>query len=144
MDLETGLSQDLIEGESFRAVVYNDATGAPLKLAEGHPTIGYGRALDVKGITEAEAYELLLHDVREAILNCAKYPWWCGLSYNRQRVIANMVFQLGETGFGKFKKLEACLNTPNYTAASAAMLDSEWAIQVPSRAQKLAAIMEQG
>jgi len=59
----------IAEGESLILVVYDDATGRPLKQGDtlkGHPTIGYGRNLAGNGISEAEAHALLMSDLEDA------------------------------------------------------------------------------
>lgn len=65
-DLQKVLIPMLRAEEGLRLTVYDDATGKPIKpgtLVKGHPTIGIGRALDVNGITEAEAEYLKANDV---------------------------------------------------------------------------------
>ena len=47
-----------IDDEGVRLRVYDDATGEPLHpgmTLKGHPSIGYGRALDVNGISLKES-----------------------------------------------------------------------------------------
>ena len=52
-----------------------------------------------------------------------------------------MVFQLGESGVGKFKKFLSNLSQRKYEIASDEMLDSRWAMQTPHRAEKLSYII---
>jgi lysozyme len=61
--------------EGLRLAVYDDATGKPLlpgMKVVGHPTIGIGRCLDRKGITEAEARALLENDLAKVRSQVAK------------------------------------------------------------------------
>ena len=57
---------ELTRDEGQLLTVYDDATGAAIKpgtSVKGHPTIGIGRALDVHGISAAEAAYLLGNDI---------------------------------------------------------------------------------
>ena len=58
-----------------------------------------------------------------------------------KQVIINMVYQIGEGGVSKFKKMWKALDREDYGEASFQMLDSLWAKQTPNRANKLAAKM---
>ena len=48
-----------------------------------------------------------------------------------------MCYQLGLSGFSKFKKTIYLLETEQYEDASVEMLDSLWAKQTPNRAKEL-------
>ena len=48
-----------------------------------------------------------------------------------------MCYQLGVSGFSKFKKTIYYLETEQYEEASVEMLDSLWAKQTPNRAKEL-------
>ena len=50
-----------------------------------------------------------------------------------------MCYQLGLSGFSKFKKTIYYLETEQYEEASIEMLDSLWAKQTPNRAKELSA-----
>ena len=52
-------------------------------------------------------------------------------------VIVEMCYQMGVSGFSKFKKTIDHLMRKDYKAASEEMLDSRWAKQTPNRAKKL-------
>lgn len=53
-----------------------------------------------------------------------------------QHVIIDMIFNMGETRFAKFKKLIAALKIKDYGATAAEMSNSKWAGQVGRRAQE--------
>ena len=117
----------------------------PYKCSAGKLTIGYGRNLEDKGITNAEAEYLLTNDINDAIAECRdSFPWWKGLTNNRKMVIVNMVFNLGLSNFKKFKKTIQYIENEAYTTAAVEMLDSRWAIQVGARADELAHMMKEG
>ncbi len=131
--LKTQLRID--EGEELHP--YTDTVG---KL-----TIGVGRNLTDRGISEVESDFLLTNDIAmiQADLNHVM-PWWAGLSDNRQLVVANLCFNIGLTRLLGFKNFLAAARSGNYTEAAAELLDSKWATQVGARATRLAKLMEQG
>mgnify|MGYP003153984672 CR=1 FL=1 len=53
-----------------------------------------------------------------------------------------MCFQLGVSGFSKFKKTIDHLENNRYGKASAEMLDSRWAIQTPNRAIEISNLVK--
>ncbi len=55
-----------------------------------------------------------------------KFAWFKSLSYVRQSVLVQMVYQMGIFRFLKFKKTIAYLSKGLYAAASVEMLDSAW------------------
>lgn len=131
------LAQQLKRHEGLRLNPYTDTVG---KL-----TLGVGRNLIDKGITEQEALFMLNNDVDYFYgqLN-KKLTWLKSLDDARQNVLVNMAFNLGVAGLLSFKNmLEECKNE-QYNFASIEMLDSEWAKQVGYRAEELAEQMRTG
>jgi len=124
-----------------------DAAGRlkPYRDSVGKLTIGYGRNLDDRGITEVEALYLLHNDVVEVEHDLDQHlPWWRGLDDVRQRVLADMAFNMGLAGLLTFHQTIAFIQAGQYPAASAGMLNSRWARQVGRRARRLAQMMETG
>ena len=64
-------------------------------------------------------------------------PWWRNLNDNRQRVIANMCFNLGYPRLSKFKRFIAAMHTAQWEVAATEMMDSKWSGQVGDRAVRL-------
>ena len=64
-------------------------------------------------------------------------PWWRELDDDRQRVMANMGFNLGLTRLLKFKKFLGAMEKGDYETAAIEMMDSRWATQVGPRAHRL-------
>ena len=58
-------------------------------------------------------------------------------------VILEMVYQLGFSGFCKFKKAIANMKDRNWKGAADEMLDSLWAKQTPNRAKQLSEIVRE-
>lgn len=137
--------QDILQREEgLRLLVYDDATGLPIKpgsVVRGHPTIGFGRALDVQGITAAEAATLLGNDTRLILGTLAGFSWWRGLDAARQDVCSAMAYQMGVHGLLEFGGMIACIVGKDWQGAASRMLDSLWAKQTPGRAGRMAAIM---
>ena len=76
-----------------------------------------------------------------ALESCEEFKWFHALDEVRQRVIINMVFNLGYAGVCKFKKMIAAIEDKNYTKASDEMVNSRWYDQVGERAQRLCYMM---
>ncbi len=135
--------------EGFRPLLYDDATGNPLKPGDtivGHPTAGIGLALDVEGLTREEARYLCENRVaiREAALD-KRLPWWRRLSDARQLALVSMAYQMGVDGLLRFPKLLAALQREDWPGAAAEMRDSKWArTDSPARAERLAKMMRDG
>ncbi len=108
-------------------------------------TIGYGRNLDDKGITQAEADLMLENDVifLMSVLP-GKIDFFNGLNKPRADVLVNMAFNLGVNGLLKFKKMLTAMDDGYFELAACEMIDSKWARQVGDRALELAEQMKTG
>ena len=117
----------------------------PYEDSVGKVTIGYGRNLTDRGISETEARYLLMNDIQDHLSELRKaLHWFDSLDEVRQEVLANMAFNLGVPGLLKFKNTLSAVHDGNYTTAAHGMLDSKWASQVGHRAVELAKMMETG
>lgn len=131
------LFDELVRDEGLRLKPYRDTVG---KI-----TIGVGRNLTDKGISSREAFDLLDHDVDDAVADLAgAFPWFARLDAVRQRVLVNMRFQLGAAGLRRFRATLAAIAAGDYVAAGDHMQASRWATQVPARAQRLIRMMKTG
>ena len=111
----------------------------PYRCTAGKLTIGVGRNLDDRGITEPEAMGLLDNDIRRVWGELmTTIPWAIRAPEVVQDVLVNMGFNLGLGGLLGFKRTLAHLEAGAYQQAADAMLDSRWAEQVGERAQRLA------
>ena len=120
--------------EGFREKVY--------KCSEGFDTIGYGFAIKDLVLDEDIADLILqrkLEDLQESIKK--KFDWFKESPNEVQDVVSNMCYQIGLSGFSKFKKTIYYLETEQYEEASDEMLDSLWARQTPNRAKELSKII---
>ena len=118
----------------------------PYRCTAGKLTIGIGRNLDDCGITQSEAYVMLIND----IMNCEKQlqskipDIYNGLDEVRKSVLLNMCFNLGINGLLGFKNTLAFVKAGDWERAANNMLVSKWAKQVGRRAIELSELMRKG
>lgn len=131
------LSNQLVLDEGLRLKPYTDTVGKT--------TLGVGRNLTDRGITQIEAMMLLDNDIITVEKDLDRsLPWWRSLSEARQQAVSNMVFNLGIIRFLGFKKMLAALQICDYVTASNEMLSSKWAEQVGKRANRLSDMILKG
>jgi lysozyme len=136
MSARQQLVDQLVRHEGLRLKPYMDSVG---KI-----TIGVGRNLSDVGISSREAFDLLDHDLDEALIDLQAFPWFVGLDPVRQRVIVDMRFNLGPTRFRLFKRMIAALTAKDYQKAAVSMRESLWYRQVKSRGVRLVRMMQTG
>ena len=153
----TELLDQLVLHEGLELLPYKDSLGID--------TIGIGRNLEHRGLSEEElahigkdisdicewgitkeqAYYLAENDIKiveEEI--CKAHPCVVELDEVRQRVIIDMAFNMGVPRLNKFVKMWKAIHEENFTEAKTQMLDSRWANQVGNRAVRLSNAMETG
>lgn len=118
----------------------------PYKCTAGKLTIGYGRNLEDVGISKTEADMLFERDFAQAESEVRRLLKANDIDVDnlieqRFYVLTDMMFNLGYNRLAQFKKLLYALKKGLYDDAANEMLDSAWAVQVGSRATKLAALM---
>lgn len=117
----------------------------PYKCTAGKLTIGWGRNIEDKGISELEAEDLLDNDISDTIGECKRHlGWFDRLDPVRKIVVADMVFNLGVQGFLKFKKTIGAISQCDYNKAADEMKDSAWYEQVGTRGAELVEMMRTG
>lgn len=117
----------------------------PYKDTVGKLTLGIGRNLEDKGITEQEALFMLNNDVDYFYCQLnKKLTWLKYLDDVRQNVLVNMAFNLGIAGLLTFKNMLNHCGDGHYDDAAKEMLNSKWANQVGYRAKELAEQMSTG
>lgn len=134
--MDFNLFNQLKRHEGERLTVY--------KCPAGYATIGVGRNLEQRGISEAESDYLLSNDIKEftqAVRNNINTEK-CNPA--REAVLINMAFNLGITGLLNFKNTIAAVEGGDWELAAHEMLNSRWASQVGSRADELAEQMASG
>ena len=124
------LLKEIKKHEGFRSTVY--------QCTEGYDTIGYGFAIKDLFLDKDIAELILIRNLAVLVERIKKtFPWINDAPEEVQDVVANMCYQLGISGFSKFKKTIYLIETEQYEEASVEMLDSLWAKQTPSRAKEL-------
>ena len=127
----------LLKHEGLRLFPYTDTVG---KL-----TIGIGRNLSDRGISNSEAEILFENDVRLAELGLkSAFYNYDSFSENRKNALTDMVFNMGLSRFYGFKKMITATRSGDWARAADEMLDSLWANQVGNRATELANMVRNG
>lgn len=117
----------------------------PYKCTAGKVTIGIGRNLDDRGITEQEAQMLLTNDVRECSAQVAKaLTWYSGLDQPRKDVLVAMCFQMGLNGLLSFSNFLKAMRDGNWLNAAAELKNSKFYVQTTARAERMMYIVTHG
>jgi lysozyme len=130
----TSLEDQLIDHEGLEL--------KPYRCTAEKLTIGVGRNIEDRGITEDEARYLLKNDIKiveDELLE--RKPEVAGLDSVRQRVLVDMGFNIGLPTLMKFQNMWAAIDEEDWEEASAQMMDSRWAKQVGRRAERLSQAM---
>ena len=115
------------------------------KCSAGKNTIGVGRNIDDRGITEDESDYLLSNDIDLCVRELeTAFSWFPSLSDARQRVLVNMCFNLGLSRLMGFKKFLSAVEAEEWETAAVEMLDSKWAKQVGLRSTRLRDLLLEG
>ena len=136
MDIDRLITQLKVH-EGVRSKVYLDT--------EGIETIGVGRNLRDRGLSDDEIELMLANDIRDFQEEVeSAFPWWSDMDDVRQRVVVDMAFNMGFGSLSKFVNTLAHIENGRYEEASVEMLDSKWARQVGDRANVLSGMMKTG
>ena len=142
------LLTQLIRDEDNRQFPYDDDDGATLIRGctlRGNISIGVGRNLSAKGLSQEERRFLLQNDIADASRELEQhFPWTSGLDGVRRDALVNMFFNEGVGHLAGFVHFLAALKAGDYKLARDHMLDSLWATQVGPRAQRLAIQIDTG
>lgn len=131
------LRAHLITEESLRLKVYKDT--------RGFNTIGYGRNLDAKGVSQTIADLMLEEDMDEAIKDAnTAFPWLTELTTARQVVLIDMLYNMGALKLLTFHKMIAAVISQDYEQAALEMMNSAWYKEVGTRGVKLVSMMRLG
>lgn len=111
----------------------------PYRDTRGNITIGVGRNLAAKGLSDKEVDFLLENDMDDAILDARSLlKCFDELTDIRKMVVVEMAFNLGRTAFAQFRGTLLAIEQGRYDDAARHMLNSRWATQVGNRAVRLA------
>ena len=136
MDIDRLIAQLKVH-EGVRSKVYLDT--------ENIETIGVGRNLRDRGLSDDEIELMLANDIKDFREEVDRaFSWWAELDDVRQRVIVDMAFNMGTGSLSKFKLTLGHVEAGRYEEASVEMLDSKWALQVGDRSRCLSKMMRTG
>jgi lysozyme len=112
---------------------------------EGIETIGVGRNLKDRGLTNDEIDFLLDGDIKICVKELEQtFDWYDDLDDIRKRVLIDMMFNLGMPRLKGFANMLKAIEAGAWKNAAVEMLDSKWAEQVGNRASRLSEMMETG
>ena len=124
------LIDEIKKHEGYRDSVY--------QCTEGYDTIGYGFAIKDLKLSKEICDIILTEKLAKLQLDISnKFEWFDESPSLVKDVVTNMCYQLGLSGFSKFKQTIYYLETEQYQEASVECLDSLWARQTPNRAKEL-------
>ena len=129
------LIDQIKEHEGFRSRVY--------QCTEGHDTIGFGfKVADLE--LDLDLAEEILKRKLDLLMKRVnnRFSWVSKAPKPIQEVVYNMCYQMGVSGFSKFKKTIQYLMDEDYDNASREMLDSRWSRQTPNRSIELSNIVK--
>ncbi len=130
------INKVLERDEGRRNKVYLDSKGIE--------TVGVGRNLRDKGLSNKEIDFLLQNDIDEAVANLMTiFPYFSDFSDARQAALISLMFA-GLGTFLGFRKMIAAIKDGNWREAGAQVLDSLYAKQVGDRAHRIAKALEEG
>ena len=139
MNLEK-LREELKQDEGCEYKIYNDHLGYATfgighLITEDDPEHGQSLGTEVLEDRVIEAFE---SDVKVVIEDCKiLYYDFHNLPEEVQRIVANMMFNMGRTRLSKFKGMKSGVDARDWNAAADEMVDSRWYYQVINRANRL-------
>ena len=139
MDIEQ-LRIELEDDEGIKYEIYNDHLGYPTfgvghLVRESDPENGMPVGTPIDEARVAEAFE---QDVETVLEDCCRlYSDFDELPEEVQRIVANMMFNLGYPRLSAFRGMKAGVDARDWDKAADEMVDSRWYNQVPNRAERL-------
>jgi len=134
------LREELAEDEGCKYEVYLDHLGLPTfgighLIVEDDPEFGKPVGTTVEQERVQQVFRL---DIAVTLDECkVLYPDFEELPEECQRIIANMMFNMGRPRLSKFKGMKAGVDARDWNRAADEMVDSRWYTQVPNRARRL-------
>ena len=104
-------------------------------VLESDPEYGWEVGTDV---SEDRCIEAFNSDIENVLSDCHRlYPDFDDLPEEVQRIVANMMFNMGRPRLSKFKGMKAGVDAKDWNKAADEMVDSRWYRQVTNRAERL-------
>ena len=139
MDLDK-LEEELEIDEGCKYEIYLDHLGYHT-FGIGHliteDDLEYGWEVGTS-IDTFRVHDTFESDIETVLSDCTKlYEDFEDLPEEAQRVIANMMFNMGYTRLSKFKGMKRGVDARDWNTAADEMVDSRWYNQVTNRANRL-------
>tara|TARA_Y100001949_G_scaffold52214_1_gene43970 strand:- start:224 stop:667 length:444 start_codon:yes stop_codon:yes gene_type:complete len=139
MDLEK-LRKELEIDEGRVDEIYNDHLGYPT-FGIGHLVVEhdpeYGKEVGTY-VPENRVIKAFEQDIETVLSDCNRlYEDFEDLPEEAQRVIANMMFNMGYPRLSKFEGMKSGVDARDWNQAADEMVDSRWYYQVINRANRL-------
>ena len=139
MDLEK-LREELEIDEGCKYEIYTDHLGYPT-FGIGHLVVEhdaeYGKEIGTY-VSENRVIKVFEQDIETVLSDCNRlYEDFEDLPEEAQRVIANMMFNMGYTRLSKFIGMKSGVDARDWNEAADEMVDSSWYYQVINRANRL-------
>ena len=134
------LREEIAYDEGIVHKVYLDHLGLPTfgighLIRDNDPEHGWEVGTEVSESRVNEAFE---QDIQTVLSDCVQlYPDFDDLPEEAQRIIANMMFNMGRPRLSKFKGMKAGVDARDWNRAADEMVDSRWYRQVTKRADRL-------
>ena len=139
MDIEQ-LRLELEDDEGIKYEIYHDHLGYPTfgvghLVRESDPEHGMPVGTPIDEARVAESFE---QDVETVLEDCCRlYSDFDELPEEVQRIVANMMFNLGYPRLSAFRGMKAGVDARDWDKAADEMVDSRWYNQVTNRAERL-------
>ena len=139
MDLEK-LREELEVDEGRIDEIYTDHLGYPT-FGIGHLVVEhdaeYGKEIGTY-VPENRVIKVFEQDIETVLSDCNQlYEDFEDLPEEAQRVIANMMFNMGYPRLSKFEGMKSGVDARDWNQAADEMVDSRWYYQVINRANRL-------
>ena len=134
------LRKELERDEGVKYEVYHDHLGYPT-FGIGHLVVEhdpeYGKEIGTH-VPEYRVIKAFKQDIKTVLSDCNRlYKDFEDLPEEAQRVIANMMFNMGYTRLSKFRGMKRGVDARDWNDAADEMVDSRWYNQVTNRATRL-------
>lgn len=143
MDVKKEGTGDFFERVMNQLIKHEGFKLKPYRCSAGKYTIGIGRNLIDKGITRIEALILCRFDIHECIEDLKNiFPYFDKYSESLRRVLIDIRFACGPSGFRKFRRLIKAVKRQDLPKIKAEIFDSKFYRKGGQRGPNLLNILE--
>lgn len=142
------ITQELRADEGVRLRPYDDATGSTIHVLPtgGNLTIGIGRNLSARGLSDKEVDFLLQNDLWLCYQAARQvFPDFDTYSQNRRAALLGLLFNMGPGTFVTFKNTIKSIREQRWADAADNLMLSKWYQQIqPSRRDRIVKQIREG